>query len=166
MLKRSGEMNLRGNVLTEQHAKEISTWHYEGKYALYDLPSWEEMQQQDYALCAPKKRQRFMAYVNDQDELIGFVNLLDEGDFVFFGIGIHPNYCNQGIGKKVTALALKESRKRYPNKPLLLEVRTWNQRAVSCYVSQGFEIIETKIQTTYLGEGESYVMKYNQNGGE
>lgn len=159
-------MNLRGNILTEQQAKEISTWHYEGEYALYDLPSWEEVQQQDYALCDSNKRQRFMAYVNDQDELIGFVNLLDEGDFVFFGIGIHPSYCNQGIGKKVTALGLQESQRRYPNKPLLLEVRTWNQRAVNCYASQEFEIIETKIQTTYLGEGEFYVMKYNQSGGE
>lgn len=51
--------------MTEQQANEISTWQYEGEYALYDLPSWEEMQQQDYALCDSNKRQRFMVDVND-----------------------------------------------------------------------------------------------------
>ncbi len=58
-------------------------------------------------------------------------------------------------------MARIEGEKRFPNKPILLEVRTWNKRAISCYKSQGFEIIETKNQKTKIGFGEFYVMKYN-----
>lgn len=43
-------------------------------------------------------------------------------------------------------MALIESQNRFPNKPVILEVRTWNKRAVNCYKSQGFEIVETKQQ--------------------
>lgn len=43
-------------------------------------------------------------------------------------------------------MALIESQNRFPNKPVILEVRTWNKRAVNCYKSQGSEIVETKQQ--------------------
>ncbi|WP_257533358.1 hypothetical protein [Irregularibacter muris] len=58
-------------------------------------------------------------------------------------------------------MALIESEKRFPNKPIVLEVRIWNERAVNCYKSQGFEIIETTQQETYIGFGEFYVMRYS-----
>ena len=85
-----------------------------------------------------------------------------EGSKVFFGIGINPKYCNKGIEKRITKLALDKckSKSKYPNKPAILEVRTWNTRAVNCYKSQGFEIIEVKSQETCLGKGEFYVMVY------
>ncbi len=58
-------------------------------------------------------------------------------------------------------MALIESQNRFPNKPVILEVRTWNKRAVNCYKSQGFEIVETKQQQTYIGFGEFYIMRYD-----
>ena len=51
-----------------------------------------------------------------------------------------------------TACAL--SRRLFPGKPLYLEVRTWNTRAVRCYQKAGFRIDGEPIrQTTSLGEG-------------
>ena len=41
-------------------------------------------------------------------------------------------------------------------KPLHLEVRTWNKRAIRCYEAQGFKIIATKTQTTSLGTMSFY----------
>ncbi|OJT81092.1 GNAT family N-acetyltransferase, partial [Clostridioides difficile] len=29
-----------------------------------------------------------------------------------------------------------------------------------CYESQGFKIVETKVQKTHLGDGEFFVMRY------
>ncbi|MGL4913966.1 MAG: GNAT family N-acetyltransferase [Romboutsia sp.] len=118
------------------------------------------MVKEQYSLCDDIKRERFTAYTNENYELMGFTNLLDQGDSIFFGIGINPIYCNQGIGKSITKLALSECELKFPNKPVVLEVRTWNDRAVNCYKSQGFEIVETKHQETYIGKGEFYVMRY------
>ncbi|MFL0248683.1 GNAT family N-acetyltransferase [Candidatus Clostridium stratigraminis] len=156
-------MELTAYRLSEGQAKEISNWEYTGEYSIYNLPSWDKMVQENYSLTNTVKRQRYIGYTNKDRELVGFVNLLDKGDTVFFGIGIKPDFCGKGIGKIITKMALMESQKRFPNKPVILEVRTWNKRAVNCYKSQGFEIVETKQQQTYIGFGEFYVMKYTLN---
>lgn len=152
-------MKLKSGKLSEEQAIQVSKWKYEDEYEIYNLPEWETMIKEQYSLCDDAKRDRFTSFVNEENELIGFTNLLDEGDSIFFGIGINPKYCNEGIGKMVTKLALYECKRKYPNKPVILEVRTWNRRAVNCYKSQGFEIVEVKQQETYIGKGEFYVMR-------
>ncbi|MEG2786984.1 MAG: GNAT family N-acetyltransferase [Romboutsia sp.] len=64
------------------------------------------------------------------------------------------------MGKQIIRMALDECRKKYENKSIILEVRSWNKRAVKCYESQGFKIVKIKKQETYLGVGEFFVMKY------
>lgn len=153
-------MKLTSHKLSEEHAKEISNWRYTGEYLIYNLPSWDIMVREKYSLTDTVKRERYIGYTNENAELVGFVNLLDEGDKVVFGIGINPNYCGKGIGKIITNKALIESQKRFTNKPVVLEVRTWNERAINCYKSQGFNIIKTKQQQTYIGFDEFYIMRY------
>lgn len=150
-------MNLNKVRFTEEHAIEVTNWKYEGEYSIYNLPSWDEIKKNNFLLAKEDKRKNF---IDDNKELIGFINLLDKGSSVFFGIGIKPDYCGTGIGKEIISLGLKEYKNKYNTKPLVLEVRTWNTRAVKCYESQGFKIVETKIQKTYLGDGEFFVMKY------
>ena len=154
-------MELRATELTEKHAKEISTWKYHGKYEIYNLPCWETMLNEGYALCDDIKRKRFIAYINEENELLGFVSLLDESKSIFLGIGVNPKYCNQGIGKEIIKLAIKKCKENFSNKSITLEVRTWNKRAINCYKSQGFKIINTKYQETHLGFGEFHTMTYN-----
>jgi [ribosomal protein S18]-alanine N-acetyltransferase len=153
-------MKLTDHKLSEEQAKEISNWKYAGEYLIYNLPSWDIMVHENYSLTDTVKRERYRGYTSENGELVGFVNLLDEGETVFFGIGIKPNYCGKGIGKIITNKALIESQERFTNKPIVLEVRTWNKRAVNCYKSQGFNIIETKQQQTHIGFGEFYIMRY------
>ncbi|MFR1709320.1 MAG: GNAT family N-acetyltransferase [Clostridium sp.] len=153
-------MKLTAHKLSEEQAKEISNWKYTGEYSIYNLPSWDKMIKENYSLTDNVKRERYIGYINEDGELVGFVNLLDQGDTVFFGIGIKPNYCSKGIGKVITKMALIESQNRFPNKPVILEVRTWNKRAVNCYKSRGFEIVEIKQQQTYIGFGEFYIMRH------
>ncbi|MBE6059201.1 MAG: GNAT family N-acetyltransferase [Clostridium sulfidigenes] len=154
-------MELIPQKISEEHAKEIASWQHPGEYSIYNLPSWDIMIKENYSLCDSLKRKRFIGFINENKELVGFVNLLDKGESVFFGIGVKPNYCNKGIGKAITKMAIIESKKRFPDKPILLEVRTWNKRAINCYKSQGFEIIETKKQKTKIGFGEFHLMRYN-----
>ena len=115
-------MKLTAHKLSEEQAKEISNWKYIGEYSIYNLPAWNKMIQENYSLTDNVKRERYIGYINEDGELVGFVNLLDEGDTVFFGIGIKPNYCSKGIGKVITKMALIESQNRFPNKPVILEV--------------------------------------------
>lgn len=153
-------MKLTANKLSEKQAMEISGWKYPSEYSIYNLPSWDKMIKENYSLTDNVKRERYIGYINEDGEIIGFVNLLDEGESVFFGIGINPNYCGNGMGKVITKMALIESQKRFPNKPVILEVRTWNKRAVNCYKSQGFKVVEIKEQETHIGFGEFYKMRY------
>ena len=157
-------MRLLADKLSEEQAKELTSWHYPEEYSIYNLPSWEIIVQKNYSLADSIKREKYIGYMNDAGELVGFVNLsLTKEDTVFFGIGVNPKYCDMGIGKTITKMALIESQKRFPNKPVVLEVRTWNKRAINCYKSQGFEIIGTTQQETYAGEGEFYIMRYAGN---
>ncbi len=153
-------MNLKPVKFTEELAKEITTWRYEEEYEIYNLPSWDEIINKQISLCKKEKRKNFIGYLNEEKNLIGFVNLVDEGDSVFLGIGVKPEYCGVGIGKQIIKMALDECSKRYENKPIILEVRSWNKRAIKCYESQGFKIVKIKKQETYAGFGEFFVMKY------
>lgn len=75
-----------------------------------------------------------------------------------FGFG-NPKYCSQGYGQQMTKIAHLISNELFPHKPMYLEVRTWNIRAVRCYEKAGFHIVGEPIkQTTSLGEGEFYHM--------
>lgn len=78
---------------------------------------------------------------------------------MFIGIGVNPNLCNCGYGNTILLLAYEISKELYPSKPLYLEVRTWNKRAIRCYEKSGFKIEGKSFeQTTSLGKAELYRM--------
>ena len=54
------------------------------------------------------------------------------------GIGLSPEKCGKGLGKNFLKKGIDEANKRYPDKPLWVQVRSWNQRAIRCYTSCGF----------------------------
>ena len=59
----------------------------------------------------------------------------------------------------MTRMAWDIAQRLFPGKPLYLEVRTWNARAVRCYEKAGFRIVGEPIrQTTPAGDGVFYHM--------
>ena len=51
------------------------------------------------------------------------------------------------------------SQRLYPGKPMYLEVRTWNTRAVRCYEKAGFRVVGKPVKrVTLSGEGTFYHM--------
>lgn len=153
-------MKLVKNVLTKDQAKEIVSWKYDGEYEIYNLPTWDELVKKGCSLCDDRRVESFNGYTDENGCLVGFTNLLDEGDEIFFGIGLNPSMCGKGFGKIITNMAIEESKRRFKGKDIRLEVRTWNDRAINCYKSQGFEIVDIINNKTYIGYGEFYVMKY------
>ena len=95
----------------------------------------------------------------DESILVGFVNILEEKEEVFIGIGVNPDLCNKHYGQRMLLITYEISKKLYPNKPLYLEVRTWNIRAVKCYQKAGFRIDGQAYElTTGIGTGTFYRM--------
>ena len=127
-------MKLTAHKLSEEQAKEISNWKYTGEYSIYNLPSWDKMIKENYSLTDNVKRERYIGYINEDGELVGFVNLLDQGDTVFFGIGIKPNYCSKGIGKVITKMALIESQNSVEHKDIKYDRRAKKEALLSYFV--------------------------------
>ena len=141
---------------TENEKYMICDWKYEGDYAVYNNPPYEEQIRMRRGFANPKNN--FYSF-SDGNELIGYINLINEETEVFFGIGVKPSLCDQGYGQKISRLACELSHQLYPGKPVYLEVRTWNTRAVRCYERAGFHIDGAPIkQKTPIGEGTFYRM--------
>ena len=141
---------------TEEEKILITEWKYEGEYSVYNAEPYEEQKKKGFGFANPQNH--FYSFY-DEKKLIGFINLYEEETEVFFGIGVKPEECGKGYGPQMTETACKISRGLFPGKPLYLEVRTWNQRAVRCYEKAGFHIVGEPIrQTTSAGEGVFYHM--------
>ena len=141
---------------TEEEKILITEWKYEGEYSVYNAEPYEEQKKKGFGFANPQNH--FYSFY-DEKKLIGFINLYEEKTEVFFGIGVKPEECGKGYGSQMTETACKISRRLFPGKPLYLEVRTWNQRAVRCYEKAGFHITGEPIrQTTSAGEGVFYHM--------
>lgn len=151
-------MILTNHILTEVEKQEICAWKYSGEYEIYNLPSYEEMKRKRISFFNLAKENNFRAFY-DGDTLVGFVNISEEEKEVFIGIGIKPDLCNKHYGQSILKETYAISKSLYPDKPLYLEVRTWNKRAVNCYLKAGFEIDgEPFEQKTGSGVGIFYRM--------
>ena len=141
---------------TEAEKNAITAWTYDGAYAVYNTAPYAEQKARGVGFANP--RNNFYAFY-DGAALVGFINLYEEEAEVFFGIGVRPDCCGRGYGQQMTRSACAISRSRFPGKPLYLEVRTWNIRAIKCYEKAGFRIVGAPIrQTTPAGAGEFYRM--------
>ena len=142
--------------ITEEEKHVICEWKYDGRYAVYNSIPYEEQIKTHRGFADPKNN--YYSF-SDGEQLIGYINLIERETEVFFGIGVNPAFCNQGYGQKICEKACELSRQLYPGKPIVLEVRTWNQRALRCYEKAGFRIVGEPIErTTAIGEGMFFRM--------
>ncbi len=145
-------------LLTDEDKKEICSWKYEGEYAIYNLPSYEQLKNAQSGFMNPQKEHQYRVFLID-NKVIGYINLAEKDTEVFVGIGVHPEFCNKGYGKEILREAVSISAELYPHKILCLEVRSWNKRAIKCYQSAGFTIDgEAYEKITPIGKGEFYRM--------
>jgi len=139
--------------LTEDDKKEICEWRYEGEYAIYNLPSFEELRETKRGFCSPDREMNYRAFISG-GVLVGFTNIMEKGDEVFIGIGVRPDCCGKHFGREILGEACRAAKKRFPDKTLCLEVRIWNERAVRCYQNAGFVFDgEPYEKTTPAGKG-------------
>lgn len=144
---------MTNRFLTTADRMEICSWRYEGEYAVYNLPSYEEMRQTKSGFMNPDKEKDYRGFFADSI-LIGYVHIWEKPDGVFIGIGVRPDQCGKHYGTQILKEACKIAGARFPAKTLCLEVRIWNIRAIRCYQNAGFQFDGAPYEkTTPLGKG-------------
>ena len=149
---------LKYRNLTDDDKQQICGWEYAGEYEIYNLPSYDVMKAQHIGFMDPSNEKNYFAFL-DENVLVGFVNILEEDTEVFIGVGVNPTLCGKHYGRRILKEAYCISKRLYPEKPLYLEVRTWNTRAVMCYRNAGFHIDGEQYElTTSIGTGTFFRM--------
>ena len=145
--------------LSEDAKRQICAWKYGGEYDLYNLPSYEEMQVRQIGFMNPQREKKIIMVFGMKAYWWDLSIYWRKKEEVFIGIGVNPDLCNKHYGQRMLLITYEISKKLYPNKPLYLEVRTWNIRAVKCYQKAGFRIDGQAYElTTGIGTGTFYRM--------
>jgi RimJ/RimL family protein N-acetyltransferase len=146
--------------LTEEYAIEICNWKYEKEYAIYNFSDYSIVVKNGWDLAIKERREKEFVGIVYNDELIAYGRITSNCGKSIIGVGLKPILCGKGYGKDIMKLLIKECRKRYPQFPVTLEVRSFNKRAIKCYLDVGFEIKNKYIKETFNGKDEFYYMEY------
>ena len=148
---------LDAHPLTEAHRREICAWRYEGECAVYNLPPYEELLAKNAAFANPARADSYTGF-SVGGRLTGYISLKEKGGEIFVGVGVHPEFLNQGFGRRILKMAEEIAAGKYPGRRLCLEVRTWNERAIRCYEHAGFRIVTAPYMQT-AGAGRDMFCK-------
>jgi RimJ/RimL family protein N-acetyltransferase len=141
--------------MTESRARETAGWRYDGDAAIYDHPDWRTMVAQGWGLTDAATREReFVALVDLEDRVGGFLRFMEREGRVDVGIGLRPDLCGRGLGAQAMALLEEEALRRRGPGLLRLEVRSFNERAIRCYEKAGWSHVKVFQGITALGPGE------------
>lgn len=150
-------MNYQIIPYTNEHTSIVANWRYEPPYDVYNFPTYEDML---------KKSSSFLDYdsfiyhsiINEHNELIALFNLTEEEHQVFFGISMNPSFCGKGLSHIILPMICNYAETMY-HKPLYLQVRTWNKRAIKAYENAGFKIETRALFKTETSIDEFYIMR-------
>ena len=149
-------MNLKIVPYNIEHAKIISTWKYEPPYDVYNFPSYEDMKKHNSPFLDVDTL-IYHSIINENNELIAVCNLTEEDKQVFFGISMNPTYCWRGLSKTILPMIINHADNLY-HKPLYLQVRLWNERAIKAYKNVGFTIVGKALLKTETVPALFYIM--------
>lgn len=155
-------MNLKLENLNEYHAMQICSWKYEGRYSIYNFPEWDVIVKQKWGIAIESKRQNeFSAVTNEFNILCGYIRFINNNDCITIGLGLKPSLCGCGLGNNLMKLLKRECRKRYNNKKIILEVRSFNKRAIQCYKNAEFKTVGIVNKETLIGNDEFIEMEFS-----
>ena len=145
------------DVMKEEYAREITEWKYEGEYADYNLPSYEECKSKNYGITREDRSKNYTVYILD-GEVVFYSNMkIMDDNKIYVGVGLKPKYCGKGIGSFFLNDSVQDLKEKYPEYTLCLEVRSWNKRAIKSYEKLGFKITNTKVTKDRLGNDTEFI---------
>lgn len=141
-------MNLQFKKPTENDAKDIAKWTYEGDYSFYNNDKTEA--KKDWAMNIHNEENTFAIY-DEKNTLIGNCSFTYEDDQLMFGVQMRPDLTGKGMGTKIVETILNFGKEKYNFNALELLVAKFNKRAIRVYEKLEFEIIE---EFTWYVNGE------------
>ena len=151
-------MNIEFRKPTENDAKDIATWKYEGIYSFYNNDKTEAKRK--WASNIHNEENTFVMY-NEKNELIGNCSFnYDYDDKLFmFGVQMRPSLTGKGLGTKVVETILNFGKETYKFNELDLLVAKFNKRAITIYERLGFKTIDEFIWYVNDEEKEFIAMR-------
>lgn len=144
---------------SENDAKDICQWKYEGDYAVYNYPSWDECINMKLAFTNEKTRQEQYYKVLKAGEKLGYFRLEEKDNAIELSVGIVPDKCGFGNGDMLINLALAKISELYSGTRIMLTVRPFNRRAIRVYEKAGFKIVKEYFEDRYLVPGPMLLME-------
>jgi RimJ/RimL family protein N-acetyltransferase len=135
-------VKLRIAAATEQGFRERAKWRYEPPFDLYDDDGKPI-----------KNPERFFEARDDNGGLVGFYYFERKGPTVKYGLGLRPDLTGQGLGLQFVTAGVEFARRRFAPKRIVLDVFSFNERAVKVYERAGFRITGHRLQS-YRDHGE------------
>jgi len=106
------------------------------------------------------RKEQFRVIYDDNQEMLGYFRFIVKPEKIILGLGMQPKKCGQGIGKNFIQFILNTEELK--DKLIQLEVRDFNKRAIKCYQSVGFQIIDKQEKETLNGK-EMFIIMQNRN---
>lgn len=148
--------------LTRRDIASITTWRYDGPYAIYNGETLKTGLLFSLRLHSLLRLLGYEGFAVDDErgELVGifqFTRTLPRT--ITIGLGLRPDYTGRGGGLAFVESGLAFGRERYAPKTFRLLVATFNERALKVYTRAGFKKIREIAKTTLRGREMSYEMR-------
>lgn len=142
--------------LTQSAVDEIVEWHYDPPYDFYDADADLE----DYAeFVDPATWDGDYAVEDETGSVVGFFTFDRTGDALTVGLGMHPDWTGDGLGREFVRAGLDVAAETYDCETFELAVASFNERARAVYEAVGFEAVETFDRETNGGVYEFVRMR-------
>ena len=128
-------MKFEISAATREGFRERAEWRYEAPFDLYDEDGKPV-----------KNPDRFFEARDESGALVGFYYFERSGRTVKFGLGLRPDLTGMGLGLDFVEAGIEFARERFRPGRIVLEVFSFNERAVKVYERAGFEITGRRIQ--------------------
>ncbi len=145
-------MKFEFQPMDQDWAHAIAGWHYEGIYAFYDME--QDVEDLEELLDPHNWKDHDYAVTDDQGALVGFFCFDREKEGVVIGLGLRPDLTGRGWGQAFLEAGLAFAREKYRPVAFILNVATFNQRAIHVYRKAGFEDAEVYLHETNGGQYE------------
>ena len=123
--------------MTGEAAKQICSWRYAPPYNVYDYLSYETALNEQAAITKTENADNYLCFWNDVT-LVAYTSIIPKGENLYIGIGVAPQFCGQGMGETLLNQTIIECKRRHPDKEIWVQVRSWNERAIKCYLKCSF----------------------------
>jgi ribosomal-protein-alanine N-acetyltransferase len=123
--------------MNNQYAHLILNWHYEKPFDFYDF-SYDEDDYQEWMEKIKNNdwENEYIVFYNK--EFIGFFIFILEENYLEIALGLHPDLTSQGIGQSFVEAGIEYAKSNFKFDFLILNVASFNIRAIKVYQRVGF----------------------------